>query len=185
MSWDRTPEGWLAKVPTAAVIDAAKAERARRDANHRDLFKVEPDRDWRWAGELAELGFKDWLRSVGLEFRHNGGVDDLPDFEVCGISVGLKCRTATTRFRPSYVVNVPAEHMRRREQAFFFCCYEKDANRMLLLGGISHSRFREVSYLTDVPHRAAGRFHKAWNVPAFKLTPPATMASLLRVRAAA
>lgn len=150
MGWCRAEHGWIAITPTERSIDAAKQRRAERDAEHGNLFTQAEGENDRWVGDLAEMGFANWLNEHALKHDYHGGVDSLADFVVAGWGVGLKCRTVTASMKPSYIVNVPDEHMNRRAEAvLFFACYEEQPNRLLLLGCISRTRFQRESRPTN------------------------------------
>lgn len=75
------------------------ASRSRRG----DLF--DPTTDHRWSGFLFEAVVSSWLRSESIPHVWNGGLDNLPDFEIAGIGVGAKSRawSLTSADRPSFL----------------------------------------------------------------------------------
>lgn len=190
MPWEEVEHGWLATHPSESAITAARLQRFAKDSHHPNLFEQAEGND-RWCGDLAELGFENWLANLRLPFRHNGGVDSLPDFVVAGVGVGVKCRTASTSFHPHFVVNVPDEHMRRRagEEILFFAAYEEKPNRLLLLGCLSRGRFEAKATRTAANERLhqglSAAANACWSVEAGELAPPAEFIRYLRTRVAA
>lgn len=187
--WSLTDEGWLARNPSVEAINVAKLQRFARDSHHPNLFEQAEGND-RWVGDLAGLGFENWLRTARLEFRHNGGVDGLPDFFLGGLGVGLKCRTSGVRFRPHFVVNVPDEHMRRiGEDIFFFAAYEESSNRLLLLGCMAKTRFQSEAVRTiagtGIHPGLTAAAGTCWSVEAKDLAPPADFLTYMQTRIAA
>lgn len=161
---------------TAATIERAKAERSARDAT--GVPNRGPGTEKRWVGTLAELGVAAWLRRAGADFEHHGGIDSLPDFHVAGRGVGLKCRTATQEFRPSFVVNVFDHDIKHREQdgEFFFTAFVESSNTLLLLGGMSREEFvQRAFYVAEGelinPYRRAAT--STWSIRADRLESPA------------
>ncbi len=95
-------------------------------------------------GPLFEAGFLAWLSDLEIPAKMNGGVNSLPDFEVCGERVGLKCRSVKKPpFRPEWEVNVPERHVGRDEDWIAFGALEP--NRMMLLGFMRNADFRATA----------------------------------------
>lgn len=190
MPWQEVENGWLATYPSDASLSAARLQRFAKDSHHANLFEQAEGND-RWCGDLAELAFENWLTNLRLPFGHNGGVDSLPDFVVAGVGVGVKCRTATTRFHPHFVVNVPDEHMRRRvgEDVLFFAAYEEKPNRLLLLGCLSREKFEAQATRTAASERIhdglAAAANACWSVEAKELARPADFIRYVKTRIAA
>lgn len=144
MTFERTPEGWIACPVSPDMERDAKLARQERDGV---AARNRWESDTRWTGHLAERVFSDWLRSVGWSFVAHGGIDDLPDFEVESIGlgpvgVGLKCQTVTRRFRPSFEVSLAtANRYRTQEPWLVFAAYEVEPRRLLFLGKMLHSTF--------------------------------------------
>lgn len=179
---------WIARYPSPSLVEEARARRAARDANGvPSLFRE--DDDVRWIGDLAELEFAAWLTEQGIPHVHGGGVDQDADFMLDGIGVGLKARTVTRDFKPHYVVNVHDAHKgRTSEQVLFFAAYEREAERLLLLGAKARGKFFDEAHFTDRDdplHHARIGASATWNLRADALNQPDYFLRWARMRAAA
>lgn len=134
-------EGWLVGSPSRQALEDAREDRRRRDEQYgKGIFIA--NEDSRWVGSLAETFLAHWLRSEGVEFEHNGGVDSLPDFRIDGVGIGVKTQIIRVPFRKDLWVVVPDQHRdREHETVLVFAAYEAPVNVLTIAGVCSADRF--------------------------------------------
>ena len=171
--------GWLASGVDDHTIERAKERMAKRDAEARAAgVSSHFESDLRWVGDLGEMGLSHWLiEELGLEkFKHHGGVDQLPDFDVLGKRVGLKTRYSNVATRADFYAVVPAQHLgRKQEDHWFFANYETTARRLVLLGGIDAPGFRAAARYVDTGELIGPSVrarNPVWQLPITKLQRP-------------
>ncbi len=161
------------------TIARAKELRAQRDERYGNIY-VEADTDYRWAGEIGEIGFDTWLHRQGLT-DYEWVLEDVagkPDFVICGATVGVKTVKRKVRMQPDYTAQITARHAHEPVDFFFFTCYEFPRQRLWLLGGIERDRFlREARYYGPGewvhPHYQIRSGHEIYNIEVSHLITPA------------
>ena len=170
--------GWVSFEPPAGFM-AAAAERAA---------KLDSEADVTWAGRVqsyatpqeravgaaSEDVFEGWLQHMNAPYIRHGGIDALPDFEVKGMGVALRCCGAHVPYKPSHIVYVFDAHLEKFPH-WFFLGYEREAGRFLLLGGATRSKFKGFAHFADTGASVVPGFVASaplWYAPTTVLTPP-------------
>lgn len=171
--WKPCEYGWYYCHPTDAGL-----EHAREHAGTQVEGTYDAGRELIFLGRLSEVGLRLFFVERFMECDLNGGYDGSPDLILRGLGCAVKCRSLNMgNFRPTYVVNVPADDLERRvqDEEYLFCCYETRKNRLLFLGGCSRQHFRERATYVRAgselnPVTAAGE--ETYSIEARELTPP-------------
>jgi hypothetical protein len=140
--WTPLPSGWWWAASTPELRAWALEFCASGDApgvKPNDMEnKVEIAK--RARGFVAERLFHEWLGERGVEFTAHGGPDALPDVEIGGRRVGIRCCATKLTWQPSYFVYVFTRHLRVRSERFFLA-FEQRTHRYLLLGGLDFDAY--------------------------------------------
>lgn len=95
-------------------------------------------------GFVGELALAGWLESQGVPFVRNGGLDDLPDFEIAGVPLALKTRSIESRYLRSIYCAVPDQHRDRPTPWLGFAALV-DYTELRLLGTIRTVNFWTIA----------------------------------------
>ncbi len=148
MTFDLTPEGWVdLRTPSPHTVERAMARIRRGDASSNFGHRGMPaDEHARARGFVAEAGVKHWLRSLGIAYVEHGGVDSLPDIELYGRGVGIRCGKVNGTQHMGHDVAVPRDQIGHGDDRLF-CTYEAQSGRYLIVGGCSALRVRAQARL--------------------------------------
>jgi len=170
--------GWIGVELTDAVIEKAKAIRAKRDAQYGNIY-TEKDTDERWLGDAGEILFSIWLKHhkvspVKWILEEAAGK---PDFIVLNSIVDVKTVKRNFEMRPHYTAQVTASHANKEVHHFFFCVYERPTGLFWLLGGITKANFlQKAGYYGQGEYVHANyqirEGHEIYNIEVAHLTPP-------------
>jgi hypothetical protein len=175
MEFHEIAHGWLQTTPNDEAIRAAK----QRADDTLALSAPITMTSW-WTGYLAELAAIDWLEQQGHTVTHHGGVDILPDLQVGGLGLDVKCRDVKCgRFRPHYEVSALATDLAKpAPSAMLHMVYSEQDQTLLFLGGIRTERFyTEARFIRAGQPLGSGHpaQHDNFLLPASNLTPPAAL----------
>lgn len=134
-------EDWPSIVPPPQVIAAAIRRQRYGDAVKPNNLENYASLEVRAEGFVAEMIFEAWLQHRGVPYVHHGGPDYLPDFEIGGQGIAVRCCGSLGAFTPRHTIYVFDTHLRSAPQRFFLGC-ERHAGRYVLLGGCSTEQFR-------------------------------------------
>lgn len=164
------PDGLMAWALKRATEMDGEADLTRPGRVHSHATRSE-----RASGIAAEKVLAGWLEHKGARYVHHGGNDALPDFEVSGRGVAVRCCGAKVPYKPTHIVYVFDAHLLRFEQ-WFFIGYERTVDRFVLLGGAGSIYFREHSRFAEAGETILPGFTCSaplWYTQTTTLTPPA------------
>jgi len=167
---------WIyVKIPQK-VIRKAKAIRSERDSKYGNVY-AEADTDRKWVGEVGEIVFNRWLYREDID--HEWILDEVKgnaDFMIGEIPIGVKTVKRKVPMLQSYSAQISARHAEEPVDHFFFCCYEIQTDKLVLLGGIEKGVFLEkATYYKDgdwVHSHYQVRGHEIYNIDVAHLVSP-------------
>jgi len=173
-----TDEGWLEFFVNDYMISEAKEINRKGDEFYKTNLYTEFSTDWRWVGFLGELVFdlmcyqlevpRIWLKEKGA---------GKTDFTILDYSIGIKTVKRSVPMKLSYAAQISKRHATEPSTDYFFCCYEMETKRMIMLGGINRE-----SYLSQADFFGEGEYvhqnyqirknHSIYNLEVSKLIRP-------------
>lgn len=129
-----------------------------------------------WGGFLGEDVVADLLVNHGLGVVQNGGMDDLPDLVVEGLTVDVKTRLRNGEMRAGDDVTYTAAYLRRpATDLIVFCAHNPGERQLTLIGGRSSVRFfSEARFVRKggvIPGSSRPALEDAFLLPAASLLP--------------
>ena len=142
--FEKALNGWGRGYPTPEIVAWADARRLWGDEHKPNEMPNFAPPEQRRQGFVAEGLFNAWLVRRGVDFEHHGGTDGLPDFEVEGCPVALRCAAVKGyEFQKWMIVYIFEEHLEHSKADRFFLGYEGPTDSYVFLGGISYDDFIE------------------------------------------
>ena len=173
-----TEEGWLEFFVNDNMISAAKEINRRGDQTYATNLYTELPSDWRWVGFLGELVFD--LMCYELEIPrtwHKELGAGKTDFSILNYSIGVKTVKRSVPMKLYYEAQISKRHANEPSTDYFFCCYEIETKRMVMLGGINRKEylsqavfFGEGEYVH--PNYLIRKGHSIYNLEVSKLVRP-------------
>ena len=173
-----TQEGWLEFFVNDRMIEEAKNMSDKGDNTYSTNLYTEVETDWRWVGFLGELVFSLMCYELDIPAKwHKELGAGKTDFNIFDYSIGVKTVKRTVPMKLSYEAQISKRHADEPSTDYFFCCYEIETNRMIMLGGMKRKQYLEQAKFYSEgefvhPKYQIRQGHSIYNLEVSKLTKP-------------